>query len=238
MKKAGAMKRLKIAGGLFAFFLAIVAWQLSQSSYLTADTLVAFSQRHDISAPVIFVLVHILFAAFFIPCSPLTILSGIVWGQAYGLTYSMLGALGGSCFTFLAGRYFARRYVRDQLDKSAISWVMGKADKLGWEIVAFTQINPVFPASTLGYLYGLTSIRFRIYFLTTLLSMLPLQIAFVSMGSSVRNTLLFGDLEGIRGPVLMMVLSFFVLFILKPLTKSLVEKTRGNDGRHIPKDGK
>lgn len=238
MKKSGVTRRLKIASGLIVFVLAIIAWQLNQNGYLEVDTLISFFQSHNISAPIFFVLIHAVFAAFFIPCSPLTILSGAIWGQEYGLLYSMLGALSGSCLTFVLGRYLAADYVRAHLNKAAISWILGQVDRYGWKIIAFTQINPIFPASTLGYLYGLTSIPFRNYFFATLLFMLPLQIAFVSMGNSVRNMLLFGNLENIRTPILIMVLSFFVLFILKPLTKSLVEKARGNDGRHVSKDGR
>lgn len=229
--KSGAARSLKVVGGLAIVGLAVVAWQLNKSDYLTTDALLAFFRQHEVSAPAVFVLIHVMFAIFFIPCSPLTILAGVLWGPLHGLAYSMAGALGGSCFTFLAGRYLARRYVRSHINKAAISWVLGKADKFGWKIVAFTQINPIFPASTLGYLYGLTRLSFRTYFLVTLLSMLPLQIAFVSAGGSVRNALLFGDLERLWVPVLMMLVSLFILFLLKPLTKSLIEK-KVSDGRH------
>jgi uncharacterized membrane protein YdjX (TVP38/TMEM64 family) len=209
--------------------LITIGWYLKQNDYLESDALILFLQKHEVAAPAFFILIHVLFAVFFIPCSPLPILSGFMWGQTYGMLYAMLGALCGSCFTFMIGRYVAANYVKDHLSSSAIMWALKQADKHGWKIVAFTQINPIFPASTLGYFYGgLTGISFKIYFFTTLVFMLPLTVAFVFMGQSMRDVLLFGDAEKILVPLSVMVISLSVLFVLKPAIKRLVEKSKGN----------
>jgi uncharacterized membrane protein YdjX (TVP38/TMEM64 family) len=56
-----------------------------------------------------------------------------------------------------------------------------------WLWVVIATINPVVPSSALGYAFGLSPIPFRRYFWSTLLAMLPLQIAFVTFGGLARG---------------------------------------------------
>ncbi|MHB8621943.1 MAG: TVP38/TMEM64 family protein [Sulfuricaulis sp.] len=230
MKIIRMLKSIKFISSLIILFFIIATWQLNKNNYLTTGNLLIFLQNHRISAPVFFVLIHTLLAAFFIPCSPLTIIAGILWGQQYGILFATLGALSASCFTFIVGRYLAADYIRRHLNKATVTWALRQADKYGWKAVAFTQMNPVFPSSTLGYLYGLTHISFKTYIVTTLLFMLPLQIAFVSVGQSTRN-ILFGDTENFLIPAIFMVISFFVFFMLKPLTQRLLGINRKKNDR-------
>jgi uncharacterized membrane protein YdjX (TVP38/TMEM64 family) len=70
----------------------------------------------------------------------------------------------------------------------------------------------VVPSSALGYAFGLSSIPFRRYFWSTLLAMLPLQIAFVAFGglarglwSSDRSNLVVLSIIGVAGVAVIVV---------------------------------
>lgn len=223
MKRLGAIRGLRAAAGLIMFILLIVAWYLNHKNYLTADALVVFLEKHRISAPIFFVLIHTLFAAFFIPCSPLAVIAGIIWGQFYGMLFATLGALSASGFTFMVGRYLAAGYIESRLNSPSLTWLLKQANKHGWKVVAFTQMNPIFPSSTLGYLYGTTRIPFKTYIMATLLFMMPLQIVLVSIGQSTRDVLIFDTPENILLPAILMAVSFVAFFMLKPLTRRLVQ---------------
>jgi len=65
---------------------------------------------------------------------------------------------------------------------------------------------------------------FVVYFFATQLFVPPLQLAFVFMEQSMRDVLIFVDTGSISVPISVMIISFPVLFVLKPTTKRLAEK--------------
>ena len=46
-----------------------------------------------------------------------------------------------------------------------------------------TRLSPVFPYNLLGYLYGITNVKFRDYFFASWIGMLPGTVMFVYFGS-------------------------------------------------------
>jgi len=64
-----------------------------------------------IIAPIGFIAIQTLMAIFFMPCSPMTILAGVLWGAKYGLLISVFSSLVASSATFL----IARIYLREKL---------------------------------------------------------------------------------------------------------------------------
>lgn len=139
---------------------------------------------HPILAPVLFAVTHILCAVFFIPCSPMAIIAGVLWGQWLGLGISILSAFFASSTTF----WLARRFFRDKLYRMLskkypkTDWFLEQTRQQGWRFVATVQLNPAAPSSTLGYLFGLTGIEFYVYAFFAILFMLPLQFIFVIGG--------------------------------------------------------
>lgn len=217
-------KNLKAVAAFSLLVLILFSWYLRQNYYFTPENILSYLEKNKIIAPILFIALHMLAAALFIPCSPLTVMSGFLWGPLYGMLYAVLGAICSSCFTFIVARYLGSDYFRGKIDYSIIKWLFDQVDKNGWKVIAFTQINPIFPASTLGYFYGLSNISFKVYLFTTLLFMLPMSIILVWFGQSIRETLLFGNWGNIVIPITVMVFSFIVLFLLKPIMKNLIEK--------------
>jgi uncharacterized membrane protein YdjX (TVP38/TMEM64 family) len=68
---------------------------------------------------VTFILIYILATVLFIPGSILTLGSGFVFGVIWGSIYVFIGATLGATAAFLVGRYLARGWVSQQIEKNA-----------------------------------------------------------------------------------------------------------------------
>jgi uncharacterized membrane protein YdjX (TVP38/TMEM64 family) len=169
--------------------------------------------NHPLVAPMLFVCIHILLAVFFLPCSPMTLVAGSLWGGVYGLAISMVAGLASTATTFFLSRsvlrckvesFFVNRY-------SKLAELMKKAAIHDWKLIAVSQLNPLIPSSSMGYAFGLTSITFAKYLLYSGIFMLPLQVLFVLTGHSM-STLFVSD--GQFGVALLLVVAtvFFILF--------------------------
>jgi uncharacterized membrane protein YdjX (TVP38/TMEM64 family) len=163
------------------------------------------------------------------PCSPLTVLSGFLWGKLLGSFLALLGAMIGSGFTFIIARYLFSDFFKERFNIRFVKWIFENVDKYGWRIIAFTQINPIFPASSLGYIYSLSIIPYKVYFITTLIFMLPLNIVLVIFGASMRDMIFFQNKTNLVISFIIMVVSGFFLFLLKPITKKIVGKLEDNN---------
>ena len=175
---------------------------------------------HPFTSPVIYVLLHILFATCLIPCSPMTVIAGLLWGKWLGLIISVLGAFLSSCFTFGLSRVFFKNRVYQFLSKRypQTDWFLEKTKVHGWKFVASAQLNPVVPGSVLGYLFGLTKIEFTLYAVYVILFMLPLQLLLVITGDSIPKIV---DSNGSSWFVVeAVVILFLVLFVYKKMKKT------------------
>lgn len=190
MARVSASKFVARALAALVFALILSVWVVWGKESLSVATILSWLHAHPIIAPVVFVVAHVVVAVAFLPCSPFTLLAGLLWSLPYSLAISVAAALCASCTTFLLGRYFWPRALRSKFNNVPMQRLMALSDKHGWQLVALTHINPALPSSTLGYIFGLSKISFRLYAWSAFVGMLPLQIALVGMGSAVRDVLL------------------------------------------------
>jgi|GEM_PF-2540192 len=141
------------------------------------------------AAPLVFIGVHTLMAILFLPCSPMTLMAGALWGSTYGLAVSICAAMVSSAATFLLSRSFLRGMIERLLVHRypKVAGLLAKVTVHDWEIIAVTQMNPLIPASAIGYVFGLSQITFIRYLLFSGIFMLPLQALFVVTGHSVAS---------------------------------------------------
>lgn len=147
---------------------------------------------HPILAPLLYVLTHVLFAVCCIPCSPMAVIAGALWGKWLGFMISVFAAFFSSCSTFWLSRWLFKDRIYRFLSKryTKMDWFLAQTQKHGWKFVASVQLNPAAPGSTLGYLFGLTGIDFSVYAFFLMVFMLPLQVLLVFCGDSFSSTLL------------------------------------------------
>lgn len=137
--------------------------------------------------PVVFAVVYVMAAVLFVPGSALTLAAGAVFGLAKGTAVVSVAATTAAAVSFLIGRYLARDAVRMWASRSprfgAIDRAIGKG---GWKIIALLRLSPAVPFSLGNYLFGLTSIRFWPYAITSWIAMLPGTFMFVYLGYAGR----------------------------------------------------
>lgn len=176
--------------------------------------------NYPLAAPIVFIGVHTLMAVFFLPCSPMTLMAGALWGGVYGLVISMVAAIVSSATTFLLSRSFLHgkieRFLVHRYPK--VAELLAQAAVHDWKIIAISQLNPLVPASTMGYAFGLSRVTFRRYLSFSMIFMLPLQVLFVMTGHSVIS--LFAS-DGQWGVALTLI---FLVAILPLVSKRIYRK--------------
>jgi uncharacterized membrane protein YdjX (TVP38/TMEM64 family) len=137
-------------------------------------------------APVIFVVGYVLAVVAFVPALPLTVLGGLAFGAARGTLYVAVAATSGACLSFLIARYAARGAVeRWVAGNPALLRIDRAVGRHGFRIVMITRLVPIFPFNLQNYAYGLTSIGFGSYAVTSFLCMLPATLAFTAAAGAV-----------------------------------------------------
>lgn len=139
---------------------------------------------HEPAVIALYLVAHLAFAMLFLPCSPFTAAAGLLWGLWPGLLISISAALLSAAVTFEVGR--RARSIRDA--KSAMRLRMPKRLETavavltgaGWRSVVLFQGTPLIPGSSLGYVFGFTSIGFGEFMLASLAGMLPMQVVIVA----------------------------------------------------------
>jgi uncharacterized membrane protein YdjX (TVP38/TMEM64 family) len=166
------------------------------------DALLASLQSLDgASVLACYVGLHVAFAVLCLPCSPFTFLAGSIWGPWVGLLVSSGSALLASGVTFAIGRLalgrlqgtFIARSPMIKRAAAAVHELLGA----GWQSVVLVQGNPLVPASSVGYVFGMSRIRPRTFLATTYLATLPLQVVLVAGGAMVHDALLLKQVRGI-----------------------------------------
>jgi len=140
--------------------------------------------------------VSVLFAP--IPNAPIFFAAGLAWGPILGTIYSLVGLLVGSAIAFWITRRMGRRWLRRLVGRRAAERIDGMAESMGGWLVFWMRMLPVLNFDWISYLAGLTSIRFRSYFLASGAGMvLPTFVAVGAgdgLGRDFRITLFYGGL--------------------------------------------
>lgn len=184
-------KRFFFAVGVIV--LAIVGFALKRQGYLAPELVFGFLKTHPVLAPLVFVTLYIVMTVLLLPTLPLTLGAGFLWGPYWGCLYTVLGASLGAALAFLISRYLASDFINNRFRHRAWTWLIEQVESQSWKIIAFTRINPIFPSGPLNYFYGLTSIPFWRYFVSSVLFIIPTAFVFSYLGYSVGGFFLRGE---------------------------------------------
>jgi len=133
-------------------------------------------------------LVYVVAVLLFVPGLILTLAAGFLFGFVRGCLLVSAASTIAAALAFLIARHLARdrieRWARRRPEFEAIDRAVGEN---GWKIVALLRLSPLVPFSLSNYLYGLTSVRFAPYVLTSWLAMIPATLVYVSLGAAGRS---------------------------------------------------
>ena len=131
----------------------------------------------------VYALVYALAAMLCVPCLPLTIGAGILFGPVRGLLVVVCGTAVAAAGGFLAARHMHRGRILEWLRKKpGFRAVDSAINREGWKIVFLLRMVPL-PFGLSNYFYGLTGLNLSYYLLATLGGMLPGNAVFVYLGS-------------------------------------------------------
>jgi phosphatidylserine/phosphatidylglycerophosphate/cardiolipin synthase-like enzyme/uncharacterized membrane protein YdjX (TVP38/TMEM64 family) len=129
------------------------------------------------------------------PITLMIIASIIIFGPLYGGFLALTGSLLSAVFIFAAGRLLGRNTVRS-LSGSIFNRLNKKLSDSGLMAVITFRIVPLAPFSFINLIAGVSEIKFRDYFVGTLLGMLPGVIGFGFIVKGLSMSMLESGLTG------------------------------------------
>ncbi|SHN87871.1 TVP38/TMEM64 family protein [Desulfitobacterium chlororespirans] len=111
----------------------------------------------------------------FFPIIPFALLAGInivIYGWSAGFLLSLTGSLLGSSLAFFISRLLGQEWARPHLNKLG-KW--GKlSDSKNFSLIILARLIFILPAAAVNYAAGVSPIRFRSFFLATLIGNIPI----------------------------------------------------------------
>jgi uncharacterized membrane protein YdjX (TVP38/TMEM64 family) len=130
--------------------------------------------------PFLFALCNLLL----LPGSILCVGAGFFFGLWWGLIIVFVGNAVAAAISFALSRWLAARWFRRRFAQNPILRALEPAvEQEGWKIIFLSQLHPLFPASLLNYLYGLTRIPFHTYMLWVSIGRAPGLFLYVYLGT-------------------------------------------------------
>ena len=187
----------KIAGmgvGVLLFFLFIR--ELPFQEYALA--LLGEIESWGSWAPVVCVVVYVVWVLLLLPGSVMTVASGVLFGS-WGIAVAAAGGLCASSAAFLIARHLGYARVSAWASRHEKARLLNDAMKSsGWGVVFLARLSPVVPYNITNYLFGVTKVSFGTYFTATLAGMLP-GTALYAYAGSLGHKIISG--EQVVGPI-------------------------------------
>ncbi len=191
---------------------------------LFQDALLIYSNDNKIFAPLLLILMQIVLASFILPCSAIAVLAGMLWGVEIGILYSLLATICASSWTFIVGRYISRKW---DPSKYIFSWYKGTialVNSHNWKASMVAHANPLFPGSSLGYIFGLSRVGYGNFLFGLIIGTLPLQILTVSFGYFSNRVINLSVDHVIIATLFMVIMVIFLYMKMMPRLLSYIEK--------------
>jgi uncharacterized membrane protein YdjX (TVP38/TMEM64 family) len=176
--------KLKIVGAVLLLLLVIFA--LSNDAIrnnLSKESMQTLVESYGALGPIIFIIISALGVTLFIPASAFNIVAAVVFGLWEGLLYAMISL----CISASISFFIARTLGHDLAQRAIGGKIRHYAEKIdnnGFAAILYLRLL-YFPLFMLNYGAGLTNVRFRDYFLGTVIGLLPGMFIFIFFFSQV-----------------------------------------------------
>lgn len=178
-----------IAGGFaLAYFMGWFKYLDPQLIVDNADYLQDLVANNFLLVLIGFIVAYALLTMFMLPASILTIAGGFLFGVWIGAPATVLGATVGACALFLA----AKTSLQDMLKSVAGPFVSKMEAGFNENALSYLftlRLIPVFPFAVVNIAPALLGAKFRDYFFTTALGIMPGTFAYSLIGDGLRKTI-------------------------------------------------
>jgi uncharacterized membrane protein YdjX (TVP38/TMEM64 family) len=211
----GKLVLLAVVAALVAAYFALDLGRFLTLDALKAnrDALFAGYAAHRAAFILGFIAVYIAATALSLPGGAiLTLTGGAVFGALTATVVVNVGATVGATLAFLLARYLFRDAVAARLGPRLAAFDEGLA-KGAWGYLLFLRLVPVFPFFLINLGAGLTKVRLRTYFVTTMVGILPGSFVYCNAGANLAR---IDSLSGIASPGVLGALALLGAFALVP----------------------
>jgi len=185
--------KTSIASIVIGFIIFVIVDSTEEQHVVrTTRAFLSWVEENSVAGVFSFTAVYFLATVLFIPGSILTLGSGYIFANVFGLgigvllatTAVFLGASAGAIAAFFLGRYL----LRDQTEKLSNRYTIFRAIDLallnnGLKIMFLLRLSPLIPFNAINYILGVTGVAARDYIIACI-GMLPGTVLYVFLGSS------------------------------------------------------
>ncbi len=148
---------------------------------------------------------YVVLALLFVPGAALTMVAGAVFGIGWGIVVVAIATTVADAAAFLLGRYVARDGVARLMERYPRFKIVDRTiSRGGWRIVALIRLSPAFPYSASNYLFGVTSVPFLPFLISSGIFTLPGAFAYLYLGYVGAETVSGGSRDTVEWALLAM----------------------------------
>merc|ERR1712232_1543683 len=156
------------------------------------DIFLKWIENNPLPGVFAFMGVYFIATVLFIPGSILTLGSGFIFANVFGLGIGVLlaslavliGATAGAVAAFLLGRYLLRDWVKTLTTKYPLFEAVDTAlEDKGFRIMSLLRLSPIIPFNALNYIAGITAISLTAY-AWAMIAILPGTVLYVFLGAT------------------------------------------------------
>lgn len=183
MNRRPTLKLLFLVLVFIAIFL-ILRYMNVDFSGLNVESFKEMIDSWGLWGPLVYIVFYLVRPLILFPAGVLSASAGVIWPLVKGFLILQIAANISSTAEFLIARYFARQSV-EKLIKGKIANLDDKIERNGFLTVLIIRLIPNVAWDIQNLALGLTKVKFRDYFIATLVGIMPGSFAFVFFGSSV-----------------------------------------------------
>lgn len=171
-----------IAIGLFCIIATVFGVVLLGG--INQENLQLWLQQMGVWAPILYILIYSIATICILPSTPLNLTGGAIFGSVWGTVWTSIAAILAAVLSFGFSRTIGRKLVEQKL---AGKWenIDREMHQGGFFYMFAIRLLPLIPYGLVNFAAGLTSIKFRDYFLGTLIGTVPGILPFVMMGAGL-----------------------------------------------------
>ncbi len=185
---------VKLAIPMAVIGIVVVALRKSGVDFrsITVEEATAKIKELGIWGPVVYTVFYVMRPLILFPAAVLSATAGLAFGLGPGFLILQIAANISSTAEFLIARYVAResiaRFVERRM-KGKMMDIDERIERHGFLTVLLIRLIPNAPWDVQNFTLGLTKVKFRDYFLATLIGIMPGSFALVFFGGSLIKTL-------------------------------------------------
>ena len=180
MRRYIGPKRLSFLASLL--LVCYYVWHLFDIGVISTETIYQLKGQNEALVFLVFVVTYVISVFATIPCLPLNLLAGFLWGGVLGGFAAALSVTLGGWMSFFIARVCFGQPLASDFDNKWIQIVRQGFSKNGWKFVAFARVNPIMPTGPLNYLLALTDLSHTTFLACTFVFILPPSIAVAFLG--------------------------------------------------------